>query len=297
MKNCRLPDQRKKKERGCCNSPPLQYLVLLLVASCARTAELWWTGFMQIDNFSLICMMLLLLLHLLLVTAASSSQQCRRDCGGISIKYPFGVDEGCGSYEFRNTLDCIMQLQTSSSNTSTSTGGLRWRNVLSFKAQSGIYEVQAIDYSNKSISLWDPYMTTCSDSSVTAGRNFSLQGTASTTGSSSSISSVGLFHLQLGSGGGSSNSASSNTDVLLLNCNNTLNSAANQTLHSNSTEEQFWCNDSAPVCTAFKRCTEYHVSNTTTTSSPITTCCALTDDQRYTTSIDLSLLRYVKIIV
>ncbi|CAK9263450.1 unnamed protein product [Sphagnum jensenii] len=201
-------------------------------------------------------MMLLLLLHLLLVTAASSSQQCRRDCGGISIKYPFGVDEGCGSYEFRNTLECIMQLQTSSSNTSTSTGGLRWRSVLSFKAQSGIYEVQAIDYSNKSISLWDPYMTTCSDSSVTAGRNFSLQGTASTTGSSSSISSVGLFHLQLGSGGGSSNSTSSNTDVLLLNCNNTLNSAANQTLHSKSTEEQFWCNDSAPVCTAFKRCTD-----------------------------------------
>jgi hypothetical protein len=190
-----------------------------------------------------------------------------------------------------------MQLQTSSSNTSKSTGGLRWRSVLSFKAQSGIYEVQAIDYSNKSISLWDPYMTTCSDSSVTAGRNFSLQGTASTTGSSSSISSVGLFHLQLGSGGGSSNSTSSNTEVLLLNCNNTLNSAANQTLHSKSTEEQFWCNDSAPVCTAFKRCTEYHVSNTTTTSSPITTCCALTDDQGYTTSIDLSLLRYVKIIV
>lgn len=169
--------------------------------------------------------------YFILVSAVSNS--CRSTCGGISIQYPFGIDEGCGSSEFSNALQC------------SST------NILTFATPSGFYPVQSIDYSNKTIALTDPTMTTCGGGLAT-GKNFSLHAT-------------GKFHL------------SGNGNLLLLNCK------TNASLVHSSL---FSCNESASVCSAFKTCTDYGNTNT---SKLVTTCCALT--QKSNSSFDLSLLR------
>ncbi|CAI9109123.1 OLC1v1008880C1 [Oldenlandia corymbosa var. corymbosa] len=56
---------------------------------------------------------------------------CRSSCNGIPIKYPFGIDDGGGETLF-------------------------------FTTPSGNYKVQSIDYSAKTMNIYDPGMSTCS---------------------------------------------------------------------------------------------------------------------------------------
>lgn len=68
---------------------------------------------------------------------------CRSFCNNIPIKYPFGIDDGCGAPQYRHMLNC------------SSTD-------LFFLTPSGSYKVQSIDYDHSSMLIFDPAMSTCS---------------------------------------------------------------------------------------------------------------------------------------
>lgn len=77
------------------------------------------------------------------VTMAQVSSSCRDFCNSIPIKYPFGIEDGCGSPQFRHMLNCSA-------------------TDLFFQTPSGNYKVQSIDYDKKSLTIYDPSMSTCS---------------------------------------------------------------------------------------------------------------------------------------
>ncbi|XP_068664284.1 uncharacterized protein [Aristolochia californica] len=67
---------------------------------------------------------------------------CRNTCGAISINYPFGLDDGCGSPEYRRMLNCSA-------------------SDLLFVTPSGSYKVRSIDYDKQTMVIYDPGMSTC----------------------------------------------------------------------------------------------------------------------------------------
>ncbi|GLT34744.1 hypothetical protein SLA2020_092430 [Shorea laevis] len=67
---------------------------------------------------------------------------CRTSCGAIPINYPFGIDDGCGTPQFRHMFNCSTDLF--------------------FITPSGNYKVQSIDYQKKIVIIYDPAMSTCS---------------------------------------------------------------------------------------------------------------------------------------
>ncbi|GMP76152.1 hypothetical protein CsSME_00032950 [Camellia sinensis var. sinensis] len=85
---------------------------------------------------------LTLLLLLLLLLPTLSLSLCRNFCGNMGIKYPFGIDDGCGAPQFSKMLNCSTDLF--------------------FQTPSGNYKVQSIDYDKKSLIIYDPAMSTCS---------------------------------------------------------------------------------------------------------------------------------------
>ncbi|XP_021889526.1 uncharacterized protein LOC110808354 [Carica papaya] len=70
------------------------------------------------------------------------ASSCRSFCGNVPIKYPFGIDDGCGAPQFRNMLNCSTELF--------------------FLTPSGTYKVQKIDYDKQTLVIYDPAMSTCS---------------------------------------------------------------------------------------------------------------------------------------
>ncbi|XP_072965254.1 uncharacterized protein [Typha angustifolia] len=102
---------------------------------------------------------LLLLLLLSAITSCSSqSSLCRTSCGGIPIKYPLSIDDGCGSPYYRNMLTC-----------SPSSGFLHLRT------PSGTYPVISVDYADPHLVVADPSMWRCHSSRTTRVSNpFSL---------------------------------------------------------------------------------------------------------------------------
>lgn len=86
-----------------------------------------------------------MMLHLLLLMFQFNrlqSQSCKRFCNNIPIDYPFGIDDGCGAPQYRHMLNCSTNLF--------------------FKTPSGQYKVQSIDYNHKTLTIYDPSMSTCS---------------------------------------------------------------------------------------------------------------------------------------
>ncbi|XP_030506701.2 uncharacterized protein LOC115721764 isoform X2 [Cannabis sativa] len=79
-----------------------------------------------------------------LVPALALLTPCRTSCGSVAIKYPFGVDDGCGAPQFRNMFNC---------NSTTE---------LFFVTPSGNYKVESIDYDKQTMVVYDPAMSTCS---------------------------------------------------------------------------------------------------------------------------------------
>lgn len=56
---------------------------------------------------------------------------CRNFCGNMPVKYPFGIDDGCGAPQFSKMLNCSTDLF--------------------FQTPSGTYKVQSIDYDKKTM--------------------------------------------------------------------------------------------------------------------------------------------------
>jgi hypothetical protein len=124
-------------------------------------------------------------------------------------------------------------------------------SVLNLVASSGLYAVQSIDYAFRALTVADTSMTTCSGG-IVDGRNFTLNPASRL-------------------------SLSGNEELLLLNC------ATNATLVKSS---EFSCNTTAGVCSAFKTCADYAISDP---AKLVIECCQLT--QASNSSIDLSLLK------
>ncbi|KAL5990110.1 hypothetical protein ACLOJK_011007 [Asimina triloba] len=91
------------------------------------------------------------IIHLLILSLLSSfpsikpqSTLCRTSCGRIPIRYPFGVDDGCGSPYYRSILACT-------------------NSTLEFRTPSGRYPVLRVAYDDPHIVISDPSMWKCSD--------------------------------------------------------------------------------------------------------------------------------------
>lgn len=86
---------------------------------------------------------LLIILQLILaILCEQADSSCRSFCNSIPINYPFGIDDGCGSPQFRHMFNCSTDLF--------------------FQTPSGNYKVQSIDYAKKNVVIFDPAMSTCS---------------------------------------------------------------------------------------------------------------------------------------
>ncbi|GMH19799.1 hypothetical protein Nepgr_021640 [Nepenthes gracilis] len=77
-----------------------------------------------------------------MILPADPAVICRNRCGGIAVNYPFGVDDGCGAPQFRKMLACNA-------------------TDLFFITPNGNYKVQAIDYEERTMVVYDPDMSTC----------------------------------------------------------------------------------------------------------------------------------------
>lgn len=105
----------------------------------------------------------ILTLHLRL---ASMQQSCLSNCGTISIRYPWGLDYGCGDPSFHGLLVC-----------KTGTGSASELDLL---IPSGSYQVQTLDYSNQTIAIADSSLWDCSYVSPGPNRNFTLPASKQT---------------------------------------------------------------------------------------------------------------------
>ncbi|KAK7332347.1 hypothetical protein VNO80_29098 [Phaseolus coccineus] len=80
-----------------------------------------------------------------LTLTTSQSSVCRTSCGDIPIKYPFGIDDGCGSPYYRHIFAC------------SSSGKLELRT------PSGRYPVRNVSYADPHVVVTDPFMWSCED--------------------------------------------------------------------------------------------------------------------------------------
>ncbi|CAL1397587.1 unnamed protein product [Linum trigynum] len=88
-----------------------------------------------------------ILISLLTIPAAavSATARCRTTCGTIPIRYPFGIDDGCGSPYYRRLLLCSF-------------------NTLHLRTPSGTYQIKSVSYTDSPhLILTDPSMWACSD--------------------------------------------------------------------------------------------------------------------------------------
>uniref|UniRef100_A0A0D9VCL4 Wall-associated receptor kinase galacturonan-binding domain-containing protein n=1 Tax=Leersia perrieri TaxID=77586 RepID=A0A0D9VCL4_9ORYZ len=69
---------------------------------------------------------------------------CRESCGGIPVRYPLSIDDGCGSPYYRNMLSCSADNAT-----------------LRLRTPSGTYAVAGADYADPHLVVTDPSMWTC----------------------------------------------------------------------------------------------------------------------------------------
>nr|XP_043627159.1 uncharacterized protein LOC122598638 [Erigeron canadensis] len=119
---------------------------------------------------------LFLVTCLCLMSAHYSLPVCRNSCASIKVDYPFGIDDGCGVPLYRNMLNCSTPSTPTPTNiinnnntfltptigtTPPSTPIITGSGGLFFQTPSGSYKVESIDYGSKTITIYDPSMTTC----------------------------------------------------------------------------------------------------------------------------------------
>jgi len=100
---------------------------------------------------------LLLSLCCLFLVPSAAGWACRDTCGNLQVKYPFGTGPGCGDPRFQNSVSCVNQK-------------------LMFTTHSGSYPISSIDYSQTTIYLADPQMSTCA--AMTSSGSFGLDAAA-----------------------------------------------------------------------------------------------------------------------
>ncbi|KAI3826046.1 hypothetical protein L1987_00088 [Smallanthus sonchifolius] len=128
--------------------------------------------------------MSLIFLILFLFSVSHSLPICRDSCDNIRIDYPFGIDDGCGAPLYRNMLNCSTTssplstpITTTTTNTTTpvltptfatptpttmpTTMTTTTTTALFFETLSGSYKVESIDYASKTLTIYDPSMSTC----------------------------------------------------------------------------------------------------------------------------------------
>lgn len=127
----------------------LSYVFFCLHFSLQRLLDMA-TSFFATSPSRLLLQMLptVVTLPLLWVACVAQASVCRTDCGGIQVRYPFGIDDGCGSLLYRNLLLC---------DDSTSPPHLRLRT------PSGIYHVRDINYYDAHLIISDPSMWSCKE--------------------------------------------------------------------------------------------------------------------------------------
>ncbi|CAI9097776.1 OLC1v1034263C2 [Oldenlandia corymbosa var. corymbosa] len=114
-------------------------------------------------NHNLIISLLTLSSFILGFTNAQS-KLCRTSCGDIPIKYPFGIDDGCGSPYYRHLFIC-----------SSDSGQNQKQQQLELRTPSGRYPIKNITYSDPHILVSDPFMWNCQDGiNFRPARPFSL---------------------------------------------------------------------------------------------------------------------------
>ncbi|PON67455.1 Wall-associated receptor kinase [Parasponia andersonii] len=99
-------------------------------------------------------------LSLLLLPSMTSSQTCRRSCGKLSLKFPFGSGPGCGDPRFQQYVTCNIIDDH--------------QEQLTFTTHTGSYQVTAIDYANQVLYISDPSMSTCSCINTQPNKGFGL---------------------------------------------------------------------------------------------------------------------------
>ncbi|KAK9675747.1 hypothetical protein RND81_11G027900 [Saponaria officinalis] len=85
---------------------------------------------------------LTLVLLVLVLVPSVRSQICRRFCGDIQLRYPFGSGPGCGDPRFTKYISCN-------------------ETMLTFTTHTGSYPITNIDYANEILYVSDPSMSTC----------------------------------------------------------------------------------------------------------------------------------------
>lgn len=80
---------------------------------------------------------------MVLPSTTAGGRLCRESCGDIPVRYPLGIDDGCGSPYYRNMLTCADNA------------------TLRLRTPSGTYPVGGADYSDPHLVVTDPSMWTC----------------------------------------------------------------------------------------------------------------------------------------
>ncbi|GLU20492.1 hypothetical protein SLE2022_366880 [Rubroshorea leprosula] len=82
------------------------------------------------------------LLEVLLSTSVAGDPACRKTCGSLLVKYPFGTGCGCGSPRFYPYVTCNS-------------------DQLLLTTHTGSYPVTSISYATSTLTITPPYMSTC----------------------------------------------------------------------------------------------------------------------------------------
>ena len=56
----------------------------------------------------------ILVIVAMVVPPTVAGELCRRSCGNIPVRYPLGIDDGCGSPYYRNMLTCADNARSAS---------------------------------------------------------------------------------------------------------------------------------------------------------------------------------------
>lgn len=95
----------------------------------------------------------LLLIMIIIMPSLVEPQACKRTCGNIPIKYPFGTGGGCGDRRFHQYINCDYSDNQK----------------LTLTTHTGTYTVTQIDYANQLLYIWDPSISTCACNQPSSG--------------------------------------------------------------------------------------------------------------------------------
>lgn len=82
------------------------------------------------------------------ISSSINGEKCHSSCGNITLRPPFGLEKGCGSFPYKNLLRCKKNVDGTS--------------VLLLPTPRGPFLVQDVDYRSKTITIRDSAKSACS---------------------------------------------------------------------------------------------------------------------------------------